>query len=653
MNKSLAVSATHTGDRMQTGRNTAPAWQLALVTAVCMSSGAGVHAAGGTAKPPGGGGGGGGATLLTPVFVATVPPPPAIGKVTLTNARNTSGFDITGFIQKATVDGTDCPNLPADQFGGSAIVNGITIKIPCNTILQMPANTLHWADAFSAADLMDPNKAQAPLLLGGTRYLTTEMHVVGNIVNGTHIAGLVYVSQQSTNSGTGHITHIDYNTGAIYVGNIVRDPKTNQVTSHTDLVRLVINDPFGRFGRAQSPDARFSVDDANPTIKSAGSGYPMCVPRVLSDPTINGGPDDPLCPQKNRPKVPTCRNFSNAGVISPAGWELGLPAVGQIYCSAFVMKAPPGTTTDVNGTNLATTNIATAADPDAREQAPFEVDDFISYSGTLLYDDALGPNGTNTISVHTIDANVGIYTQPRTLPVYMAIGEFGVGADAPLTAANGAPQETTNRLVLEAVVSDVTSVVDIYEVDINPVTGATSQRWITPETMTGGVTPGSQPFGGGITTQFIGPQPGRARIRATKAPTGILTSPTRNIRVTVRSLCAPGTTAYRDPATGVTSSYIDINTAAKPLALDTADVAAGRVPAQPKDGAGTVPCLERARAANGLFTGQYMAPTFEYIFPENVVTGDAPVPANFWDLGFLVNGEATGIRNSALIPSPW
>jgi hypothetical protein len=32
-------------------------------------------------------------------------------------------------------------------------------------------------------------------------------------------------------------------------------------------------------GRAQSPDARFSVDDQNPTVH-AGTGYPMCVPRT-------------------------------------------------------------------------------------------------------------------------------------------------------------------------------------------------------------------------------------------------------------------------------------------------------------------------------------------------------------------------------------
>ena len=44
------------------------------------------------------------------------------------------------------------------------------------------------------------------------------------------------------------------------------------------ITKVQINDPFGRFWRAQSPDARFSVDDQNPTIHS-GTGYPVCVPR--------------------------------------------------------------------------------------------------------------------------------------------------------------------------------------------------------------------------------------------------------------------------------------------------------------------------------------------------------------------------------------
>ena len=68
----------------------------------------------------------------------------------------------------------------------------------------------------------------------------------------------------------------------------------------------------------------------------------------------------------------------------------------------------------------------------------------------------------------------------------------------------------------------------------------------------------AQPFGGGIETQFTGPQPGRARIRANKVPAidptvpcpltagtqgcAVTQSPTRYVRVVVRSLCAPAAT---------------------------------------------------------------------------------------------------------------
>jgi hypothetical protein len=64
-----------------------------------------------------------------------------------------------------------------------------------------------------------------------------------------------------------------------------------------------------------------------------------------------------------------------------------------------------------------------------------------------------------------------------------------------------------------------------------------------------------------------------------------------------------------------------------------------------------VPCLDRATMANGLRTGQYLAPVTDFIFPENVNMGDRPVPNNFWALGFLSAGEGDG--TGPLIPKPW
>ena len=540
---------------------------VAALSILVLAAGAVVaYAKGGTAKPPTKG-------VVAPNPVPTLPDPAFSVAPALIQ-----GFDETGFIQDATVsaDNTACPDV-ADKshWGGSVTMNGTKITVPCNMIVQMPANTLTWADVVG-----DPSAPSLTLKGGG--YPSFEMRVVGNIVDGKHMAGLMFASQQSTNSGSGTISRIDYATGEIHVD--TGDPSSPAV--------LQINDPHGRFGRAQSPDPRFSVDDQNPTIH-AGTGYPMCVPRT--DPATA---DDPLCPQANRPKPAGagrhCRNFTDAGVVPlPASGELSQPRAGQVFCSMYVM---PGVATRAAG------------DPDARQQAPFEEGDHITWSGTLMK----GPSGgADAISVHTIEANVGIYTQPGTQPSYLAIGEFGVGsADPNATAVNGVAQETQDRIFLEAETTDVRTPVDIYLQDVDATTGALKNRWVTPYEMTGENQLGTP--SGGITTQFTGAQPQRARLRATKAPLGLLSQPTRTIRVAVRSLCAPQ---------------------ADQAALDT--------------------CLNKApTVANGLQAGEYTAPTFEFIFPENVLPGDSPVPNDLWHLPFLRNGEGAG-GVGPLEPAPW
>jgi hypothetical protein len=552
-------------------------------------------------------GGGGGGTAKPP---KGVPPPvvpsfPAVPAPTFTaDVNDIHQFDVTGFIQDMSVvqDDAMCPGVTEAYRGGSIKVNGLTITVPCNSVVQMPANTLTWAEV---------NDNNLPdLSTRRSAYPSFEAHVVGNLVGGTYVAGLVYLSQQGANSGHGVIANIDYSDGTLTVAGGLGQDGSNQA-----LIR--INDPNGRFGLAHSPDSRFSVDDENPTIK-AGTGYPMCVPR--KDPNAPDG-EDSLCPQRNRPKVDPqqlnkgCRNFTNAGVSPlPASGELSAPAAGQVYCGHFVMEdpalIPAGDTTR----------------PDARQQAPFEIGDHISYAGTLMKEQNGNPD---YISAHTIDANVGIFTQPGTQPSYLAIGEFGVGAADPLaTAINGAAQETQDRIFLEADTTDVKSVVDIYLVDVDPKTGTETNRWVTPFQMTGEQngpaldTLNNPPMGGGITTQFTGPQSQRARIRATKAPAGLLSSPTRNVRVAVRSLCTP---------TDVNKTDVPVNGTGAPG-----------------------PCLESRTYANGLHAGQYFAPTFEYIFPENTSVGDPVVPNNLWQLGFLINGEGTDAGGPGrLTPTPW
>ena len=546
-----------------------------LLTASNAFAGGGGGGGGGTAKPPAG--------AVAPFTTATLPDPLGFGAL----AAQIHGFDDTGFIQGATLAANDamCPKTPAERLGGTLTINGGTIVVPCNMVIQMPANTLTWAEFVNGGDLS--------LRAGKGSF---EMRAVGNVVGASRIAGLLFASQQSLHTSTGVITAIDYSTGALSVD-----------TGGPATVTVTINDPKGRFGRTTLQDGRFSVDDANPTVH-AGTGYPMCVPRT--DPTVTGG-DDPLCPQANRPKPSTtgqCRNFSVAGIVPPKSGELSLAPPGQVYCSEWVMPAAP-----VNG--------APTTGMDPRQQAPFEVGDTITFSGTQL-------KGVSdpTISAHTVEANVGIWTMPGTLPSYIAIGAFGVGtADPSATSINGFATETKDRIFLEAQTTDVKTPVDIYMTDVDPTTGVVRNRWVTPFAMTGEQ---NGAVGGGITTQNTGPQPQRARIRATKSPAGLLSQPTRTIRVAQRSLCTP-----QPPVN-------DANGKPVLTALDT--------------------CLNGATlAANGLMAGEYTAPTFEFIFPENVKPGDLLVPYDLWHLPFLRNGEGAttaspiGPSVGPLVPTPW
>ena len=78
-------------------------------------------------------------------------------------------FDMIGFIEVATVDPTMCPAVTDPRLkGGTAKINGQTIIVPCNTILQMPAFALTWADLFAMApkDTMPAGSTASGLALG-------------------------------------------------------------------------------------------------------------------------------------------------------------------------------------------------------------------------------------------------------------------------------------------------------------------------------------------------------------------------------------------------------------------------------------------------------------------------------------------------------
>jgi len=510
-------------------------------------------------------------------------------------------FDITGFLQDATVSCATYPSLSGNPAlcGGTMTLNGHLIIVPAETVVILPASALTWAELFSLAPAPYGGIDTGMALADAPDPLTTyEFQAVGNRVkdpSGTngcttvggcdrYIAGLVHATQQDLNAGAGYINFMDYATGEMRVGGVLGDPTTG--------ARVRINDPAspssasgGRYGRAMTPDGRFMVDQDNPTIASA-QGFPMCFPRT--DPAVA---DDPLCPQANRP--------ISTGLKDPITGQQHPPA-GE-FDSFFTMNSP--------GTGF----------PDPSIQAPMEVGDFVNFAGTLVTDDPNHPTGgpypgtANTyISAHTINDNTAIFTAPGTNPAYVTI-EVGLIGTGGLTIFGAG--EAAIRTRFEGMTTDPSRNIHLYGIDINPVTGATSDRdWGTI-----GVDPGPP---------LLGAVKGRWRFR-------------------------PPCAAFGTP---VTDKKCVMNQAGTflPPTREVRAVIEGLQSQNPQNvGVGcTAPCA--TAAANGIFYGQYHAPIGEYIFPENVP--GQPIPENnFNTIDFLAFGgyaSFTGVIAGVLNPWP-
>jgi hypothetical protein len=532
-----------------------------------------------------------------------------------------AGFSNLGFIQAATVDSPQNQTASDLLSGGTIRLNGITIIVPRNSIVQMPANTLSWAQVFAQTPVASANGFPAVIGMGGTRTGmamddcapptghgvgclpgTYEAFVQGNIVAnpavcGAHIdagtgapltspcyiAGLIFLSQQSLNATTGFIDSIDYANGVLVVDGkrvMVNDPPVPGLTNSF----LPTNSAFtGRHSLGQSPDTRFTVDQGNPTVR-AETGYPMCIPRV--DPTgTTITTEDLRCPQRNRPRDGTGNLVYN-----------------------FTMDPPR--------LNPLTT-APTAGKTDPWEQMPFEVGDAVTYWGAMIPPCAAGtgpgfptfcqPDLSAPVSSYMVEAyqvigNVGAYTFPGSNPAY-------IGLDVLLQGTGGVPnptfpQEATSKVKVEGMSTDDSRPVDMLALD-QDCNGTLTDRLSAPWSLSFTVDPGPP----------TGAKRGRFRFRPIGGP---FLPPVSLVRVRVS-----GYTGYLSP------SQVDNN---------------------------NVPLASPTIAANGLVYGQYNAPDFAFVFPENLLVGNPLVTYNFFDFTELVNGIGPLNGNPAFPVgqlSPW
>ena len=67
----------------------------------------------------------------------------AAAQLTVLNTTVPASFALTGFLQAATLKPGGAPNA-----GGTLTVNNITVIVPDNSVIQMPAHALTWAELF-------------------------------------------------------------------------------------------------------------------------------------------------------------------------------------------------------------------------------------------------------------------------------------------------------------------------------------------------------------------------------------------------------------------------------------------------------------------------------------------------------------------------
>jgi hypothetical protein len=534
--------------------------------------------------------------------------------LTVLNSTVPASFGMTGFIQAATLNPGGAPNA-----GGTLTINNIMMIVPDNSVIQMPAHALTWAQLFDvdqSAPVFDntlPAQATPPINHPATNTLglpmtglaltdapstppaagvfpgvfpSCEVNVVGNIDTtgasgspaGSYIVALILpIAQELANGGAGFITAIDYAKGRFEVNGTLNTLGTGTVVE--------INDPVGRYGFAHSPDPRFTADTDNPTIVSR-NGYPMGIPKV-APPGID--PDRPLF---NRPLNPA------PGVTTPFAHDPFLEVGAPLTAFAMPAKAAPNAPSDTT--------------PDPWRQAPFMVGDYVTYSGNLCKFDPnapvtpfnpaapVGPGNRPMsqqfyISANTVGAEIlEITTAPGKIadgagPAYMTlfnsvIGTGGTSLTLPARPALGIDGgtiplvEPRRNIVIAGWVTDSTQLVDIFAVDVDPASGAETPRLL------GSILPEAG---------FVGGRGNKGRF--------VFDVGAGNFLPVTREFLA--TTQHGQVTLG---AQVGLNGA----------------------------------ALEGIDTGQYQAPNFTYQIVD-APPGFPVSPANFNDFPFLVNGEGT------------
>jgi hypothetical protein len=342
------------------------------------------------------------------------------------------GFTLVGFIEDLKIQ-----SVANTLSAGTMTVNGINVTLPANLLITMPGQYLTLHDIFQGktpTGAATVSKSVSGIALKdappNTPRLPVEATIIGNVVSGNYVAGVVRLAQLGLHMGAGVIDSIDHVKGAMFVRSSVGG----------SLTRVILNDPGGVYGLKNSEktfagypagthpmDERFASDPDNAPFR-AETGYPLCLPTSAAG--------DANCPNTNRKN-------------------------GTATLSRFTCGSTPA---DPTSPALATC--------DPSKKAPLMEGDYITYSGMLTEE------STNTffISAHGIAAMLGIYTSPGAPEAWVTIEEVRLGTSGYQDVT--IPQEETPRIKLVGFTTDPSRDVTLSAIDIDPTTGAKTERFI-------------------------------------------------------------------------------------------------------------------------------------------------------------------------------
>lgn len=214
----------------------------------------------------------------------------------------------TSEIESLTLD----PGCAASDnwCGGTMVLGGVSVRLPRNLLIDLPANRLSLKQIFQQAQSACVGAGQSGLARADTCRITTKgAYATVNANNdscGNTIAGDVFIAN-GPELITGRVTFINFTDGYFRINGVSGSDVGGTMTR--------LNDPSGVSTIQQgqgcaagsqncSPDVRFMDDSTNYTF-AFKNGYPACIPSTVvkpghATPANALGAGDPLCPDSNR-----------------------------------------------------------------------------------------------------------------------------------------------------------------------------------------------------------------------------------------------------------------------------------------------------------------------------------------------------------------